>query len=442
MHRVVIVGGGFGGLFAAKSFRGVPVDVTLVDRRNHHLFQPLLYQVATGGLSPANIAAPLRALLKRQQNVTVLLDEVVGFEVEERTVILRDGELPYDTLILAAGSSHSYFGHDEWGKFAPGLKSIENATQIRRMILYAFEQAEKLGDCELARPWMTFVIVGAGPTGVELAGAIAELAHQTLRADFRRIDPRRARILLVEAGNAVLSHYPPKLSGRAKVDLESLGVEVWTGAMVTDVDHQSVTIRRGDQLERIETRAVLWAAGVQASPLAQMIGEATGAAVDRGGRVVVGPELTLPGHPEIIAIGDMANCLGADGKPLPALAPVAMQQGEYAAKLVRDRLSGDETPPFRYHDWGTMATIGGFKAVADLRGFRLTGLIAWLTWLFVHLMQIVQFENRVLVLVQWAWNYTTRNRSARLITGEDVVLVPQEPGGVRLEEEAVPTSHS
>ena len=430
MHQVVIIGGGFGGLCAVRALRRSAVQVTLVDRRNYHLFQPLLYQIATGALSPANIAAPLRSLLRRQANAQVLLGEVVDFDLPGRRVVLRDGELKYDTLIVAAGATHSYFGHPEWEPLAPGLKTIEDATSIRRRILRAFESAERLSAPELNHPreditaCLTFVIVGGGPTGVEMAGAISELAHDTLRKEFRAIDPTTARILLVEAGERVLPPFAQDLSTSARTALEQLKVEVRSGTLVVGIEPGAVLLKRGDQTERIATHTVIWSAGVAASPLAKLLAEKTGAELDRGGRVSVLPDLTVPGHPEVIVIGDMAHCPGADGKPLPGLAPVAMQQGDYAARLIGARLAlsnstGGQLPAFRYRDRGTMATIGTMKAVCDIFGWRYSGILAWLTWLFVHLMQIVQFENRLLVLIQWAGHYITRNRSARLITGND-----------------------
>lgn len=416
-HRVLIIGGGFGGLSAARALRRAPVQVTLVDRRNFHLFQPLLYQVATGALSPANIAAPLRALLRRQANVEVLLGEVDEIDVAARRVRLRDGALTYDSLIVAAGATHSYFGHPEWEADAPGLKTIEDATALRRKILLAFETAERLHDPAEIGPWMTFVIVGAGPTGVEMAGAVAELAHETLRHDFRSIDPTRARILLVEGTDRVLPPFAPKLSAQARTGLERMGVEVRCNTLVTGIENGAVTLKSGNDTERIASHTFLWSAGVAASPLAKLLAGATGSELDRGGRVRVAPDLTLAGHPEIFVIGDMALFPGHDGRPLAGVAPVAMQQGRYAANLIAARLSGKTLPEFRYRDRGTMATVGRMKAVADLYGFQFGGALAWFVWLFVHLMQIVQFDSRIMVLLQWAWHYTTRNRSARLITG-------------------------
>jgi NADH dehydrogenase len=418
-HRVVIVGGGFGGLYAAQALNKVPVRVTLIDRRNFHLFQPLLYQVATGGLSPANIAAPLRAVLKRQKNTHVLLGEVVGFDLDRRLVLLKDGSEPYDSLIVATGSHHHYFGHPEWGRHAPGLKSIEDATAMRRLILSAFERAERCTDPAECQALLTFVVVGGGPTGVELAGAIADVAHRTLRGNFRSINPAKARILLLEGLDRILSAYPPKLSDKAARSLTRLGVTLRTGTVVTDVQPDQVTVRCGDKAEVIRTCTVLWGAGVEASPLAKMLGQLTSAEVDRAGRVVVRPDMTLPGHEEIYVIGDMASYAHQDGKPLPGLAPVAMQQGRYVADLIQRRLRGAAPVPFVYRDRGTMATIGRAAAVADLGWITFSGWIAWLAWLFIHILFLIEFQNRMLVLFQWAWNYVTLNRSARLITGSD-----------------------
>ena len=412
----MIIGGGFGGLYAARSLQKSAVSVTLVDRRNHHLFQPLLYQVATGGLSPANIAAPLRALLRRQTNARVLLGEVVDIDVAGRRVVLRDETVAYDTLIVAAGATHSYFGHTDWTALAPGLKTIEDATAIRRKILLAFETAERLHDPAAIARWLTFVIVGAGPTGVEMAGAIAELAHETLRKEFRSIDPTRARIVLVEGADRVIPPFAPDLSAKARAALEKMGVEVRTGTQVTGIEPGTAMLKCGEQTERLSAHTILWSAGVQASPLAGILARQAGIDLDRGGRIRVQPDLTLAGHPEIFVIGDMAHCPDQTGKPLPGLAPVAMQQGHYAARLIDARLAGRLLPSFRYRDRGAMATIGSMKAVCDIFGWRYAGPLAWFTWLFVHLMYLVQFENRVLVLIQWAGHYITRNRSARLIT--------------------------
>ncbi|HVS39226.1 MAG TPA: NAD(P)/FAD-dependent oxidoreductase [Gemmataceae bacterium] len=417
-HRVVIVGGGFGGLYTAQALRKAPVEITLIDRRNFHLFQPLLYQVATGGLSPANIASPLRALLGRQRNTRVLMADVVGFDLDRREVRLASGPVVgYDSLIVAAGARHHYFNHPEWEKDAPGLKTVEDALEIRRRVLYAFEAAEATLDPKEQERWLTFVVVGAGATGVELAGALGEVAHRTLRHDFRSIQPSRARILLLEGAERVLGAYVPKLSQKAADALRRLGVDVRTGTIVTDVQPNHATVRSGDRTEIIPTRTVLWAAGVDASPLARRLAEATGAELDRAGRILVSPELSLPQRPEVFVIGDMANFPHQTGQPLPGVAQVAMQQGKHVAALIQRRLRGEPPLRFHYHDRGSMATIGANSAVADLGWAKFNGYLAWLTWLFVHLIFIVEFENRLLVLVQWAWNYFTRNRSARLITG-------------------------
>ena len=414
--RVVVVGGGFAGLALVRGLRGAPVDVTLVDRRNFHLFQPLLYQVATGGLSPANIAAPLRALVKRQRNVRVLLAEATDVDAAGRRLLLADGSIPYDVLVLATGARHSYFGRPEWEARAPGLKTLEDATGIRSRILTAFESAEREEDEGRRREWLTFVIVGAGPTGAELAGALAEIARHTLKDEFRRIDPSAARILLVEGADRVLGAYDPALSARAAGDLARLGVEVRTGAIVTDVRVDGVTLRLGEADEAIRARTVLWAAGVEGSELGRILAGAAGATTDRAGRVAVGPDLALAGHPELFVVGDLAVFTHQTGKPLPGVAPVAMQQGRFVARTIRARLAGREEGPFRYADKGSLATIGRASAVAEVAGLRFGGYLAWLTWLFVHLLYIVQFGNRVLVLVQWAWSYLTWGRSARLIT--------------------------
>lgn len=415
-HRVVVVGGGFAGLNAARGLGDPRLEVTLVDRRNFHLFQPLLYQVATGGLSPAEICAPLRKVLRRQRNTRVVLGEVVDVDPGRRRALLADGELPYDTLIVAAGSGHNYFGHSEWEERAPGLKTIEDATTIRSRILRAFEEAERTEDPRQRRRLLTFVIVGAGPTGVELAGAIAELARHILRREFRRIDPATARILLVDALDRVLPPYPEKLSAAAHRDLERLGVEIHTGARVEAVSRDTVTFRSGEQEWREEVGAILWTAGVKAPALAARLAAATGAETDRAGRLKVEPDLALPGHPEILVLGDMAALEGAGGDPLPGVAPVAIQQGKYAARLVRKRLDGETLGPFRYRDRGTVAVIGRAAAVADLPFARLSGAVAWLLWLFVHIMYLVGFGNRVLVLVEWAQSYVARKPGARLIT--------------------------
>jgi NADH dehydrogenase len=426
MHRVVIVGGGFGGLQAALKLRRAPVEVTLVDRRNFHLFQPLTYQVATGALSPGEIAYPLRAIFKRHRNVSVVMAEVSGFDLEARELHVRPpggvpapAPLPYDTLIVAGGSHYSYFGHDDWGEHAAEVKSLESALTVRSQILSAFEAAELETDPERRASWLTFVVVGAGPTGVEMAGQIGELARDTLRRDFRAIDTRTGRILLVEAADRVLTSFPPSLSARAARSLERLGVTPMLGVTVVGVDAEGVTIDDGNgRTERLPARTVIWAAGVAASRLAGELGELTGAERDRAGRVTVEPDLTLPGHPEVFALGDMVRVRGSDGTAtvLPGVAPVAMQQGRYAAKVVRARLRGRDTAPFRYRDKGNLATIGRAAAVADVKGLRLSGLIAWATWLVVHLWYLVGFQNRLLVLIRWAFSFASRGRGTRLIT--------------------------
>ena len=418
-HKVLIIGGGFGGLSAALKLKRAQVEVTLVDRCNYHLFQPLLYQVATGSLSPANVAGPLRQVLRKQKNTKVLLGEAIHIDAARRRVILSDGYLDYDTLIVASGATHQYFGHDEWAEFAPGLKNIDDATAMRGRILLAFEAAEREQNPEKLRAWMTFVIVGAGPTGAELAGALGEIAHDTLVHDFRDIDSTQTRIILVEGADRPLPSYPPRLSEAARKMLERLGVTVRTGAMVTDIRADCVTIREGDHTEDIPTRTILWAAGVLASPLGRILGEEAGATLDRAGRVVVEPDMTIAAHPEIFVIGDLANFSHQTGKPLPGVAQPAMQQGEYVAKLIQARLRGDKLPPFRYFDKGNLATIGRGAAVADLNWMQLSGWPAWLIWAFIHLLYIIQFQNRVLVILQWAWLYITFDRSARLITGKN-----------------------
>jgi len=404
--HVVIVGGGFGGLYAAKALRRAPVDVTVIDRRNHHVFQPLLYQVATAGLSAIDIGEPIRRILRRSRNTTVLLGEVVDVSADE--VVLASGDaVRFDYLVVAAGAAHSYFGHDEWAEHAPGLKSIEDALDIRRRILSAFEEAELEPDPERRRALLTFVIVGAGPTGAELAGAVAELARHTLEGDFRRFRTSDARILLLEAGDAVVPGYPPSLSAKARRQLERLGVEVRTGSMVTEVSADGVEARG----ERIEARTVLWAAGVAASPL----GEALEAPVDRAGRVQVEPDLTVPGRPNVFVAGDLA-AVHQEGRPVPGVAPAAIQMGRHAAAAIRRLVEDGEAPvPFHYVDKGSMATLGRSAAVAQIRGLRLSGFPAWVAWLTVHIFFLIGFRNRLVVLFEWAKAYLTYGRSARLI---------------------------
>ena len=410
--------------------RSAPVDITLIDRRNFHLFQPLTYQVATGALSPGEVAYPLRAAFKDSPNVRVVMAEVSGFDLEARQVRLEPvAGMPspppvgYDDLIVAGGSQYSYFGHDEWRDHASEVKTLESALKVRRRILAAFEAAEIEPDPERRAAWLTFVLVGAGPTGVEMAGQIAEIARDTMRRDFRQIDPASGRILLIEAADRVLTTFPESLSARAARSLERLGVTPLVNRTVIGIEADLVTTEgEAGQVERIPARTVIWAAGVQASPLAGMLGSVTGAELDRAGRVTVEPDLSLPGHPEVLALGDMVRVRGQDGRPLalPGVAPVAMQQGRYAGSLIESRVSGRRPPgPFRYRDKGNVATIGRARAVADIRGVRLSGPLAWVTWLVVHLWYLIGFQNRVVVLIRWAFSLVTRGRGARLITGED-----------------------
>ena len=424
--HIVIIGGGFGGLYAAQHLKYSDAKVTLIDRRNFHLFQPLLYQVATGGLSPANIAAPLRAILKHQKNTEVLLAEVSEIDPLNRRVHFSDGNgVNYDYLVVATGATHNYFGNPQWEQFAPGLKTVEDATEIRRKVLMAFEAAERESDPAKRADWLRFVVVGAGPTGVELAGALGEIAHQTLKHNFRHVNPEKAEILLVEAGPRVLSPYAPELSEQAKRDLEELGVTVHTGVMVTDIQEDHVVLKFPDAGERkIATHTVVWGAGVQASPLGKILAKGTGAELDRAGRIKVNPDLSVSEH--IYVLGDLAHCLDKEGNPLPGVAPVAMQQGKYLANVLKSRLAEPhkKPEPFRYFDKGSMATIGRSKAVAQVGNLKFSGFLAWIMWLFIHVLFLVEFENRVQVVLQWAWNYLTRNRSARLITGDAAERLP------------------
>jgi NADH dehydrogenase len=431
--HIVIIGGGFAGLTAALRLRRSPVQITLIDRRNHHLFQPLLYQVATGELSPADIASPLRRLLKGQRNARVLLGEVVDFDVAHKQVILHDGTVSYDNLIVAAGSGKNYFGNDQWMAQAPGLKTVEDATEIRRRILTAFEAAERTSDPDKMRAWLTFVVIGGGPTGVEMAGALAEVARESMRNEFRSINPLDARLLLVEGGGRILPSYSPELSAKAAVALEKLGVEVLTGVRVTDVQERGVTVSSGEGQANISARTILWMAGVKASPLGKSLAEATGADVDRGGRVIVNPNLSVPSHPDIFVIGDLGRFAHQTGKPLPGVAQVAIQQGRYVGDLIKHQLAGQHVSPFRYRDRGSLATIGRGKAVADLGRIRLSGWLAWEIWLYIHLMYQIDVENRVLVFIQWIWNFVTRRRSALLITDRDQrVTAPQTQAALKL----------
>lgn len=417
--RVVILGSGFAGLSAARALRNAPVRLVVVDRRNHHLFQPLLYQVATAVLSPGDIAYPIRAILSKQRNTDVLLADAVAIDAAKREVILSDGRLPYDRLIVATGATHSYFGHDEWEPFAPGLKSLEDALEIRRRILLAFERAEREADPDRRRALLTFVVVGAGPTGVELSGAIGEISREVLAEDFRAIDPREARIVLVEAGPRVLAAYTEQSSARAQAQLERKGVEVRTGKAVKAIDAEGVTFDG----ERVRSATVLWAAGVAASPLARSLG----VPLDRAGRVLVGPDLTVPGHPEIAVTGDLAAAPKEIGGPFPGTSPVAIQQGRYAARSILRSLDGRPRRPFHFFDKGTMAVIGRSAAVAEIAGFRLSGVLAWLTWSLVHIFFLIGFRNRFVVMFEWAWTYVTGKRGARLIT--DRLDQPGREGG-------------
>jgi NADH dehydrogenase len=418
--KVVIVGGGFGGLKAAESLARLPVQITLVDRKNHHTFQPLLYQVATAGLSPAEIAAPIREILAKHDNVEVLLGEVLGFDLERRIVKLQGFELPYDYVVVAAGATHAYFGHDDWEPLAPGLKTIEDALEMRRRILLAYELAEREAALTGHHRPLSFIVVGAGPTGVELAGTLAEIARRSLAEDFRNIDPAKTRILLIEAGPDVLSAYPADLRRSAVEQLQHLGVEVRTGSAVTEVRAGEICL--GDEV--IPAAVVLWAAGVSASPL----GRALGAPVDRAGRLLVEPDLSIPGHREVFVIGDLASLQHADGKVLPGVAPVAMQQGKCVARQIAADLAGNPRQEFHYVDKGSLATIGRAAAVAQFGKLHISGFIAWLSWLFIHIFFLIGFRNRVVVMFQWAWSYLTYERSARLITGE-----PQAVAGPLME---------
>ncbi|HEX2078984.1 MAG TPA: NAD(P)/FAD-dependent oxidoreductase [Longimicrobium sp.] len=435
--HVVIVGGGFGGLWAARALRRAPVSVTLVDRRNHHVFQPLLYQVATAALSPADVTAPIRSILRRHRATEVRMAEVTGFDLPAREVLLADGHrVAYDFLIVASGATHAYFGHPEWEPLAPGLKTIEDATHIRRRFLLAFEAAEQEDDPEERRALLTFVVVGAGPTGVEMAGAFAEIARHSLVRDFRRIDPSTARVILLEGGPRVLTAYDDDLSAYARRALERIGVEVRTESVVTRIEPEAVYV--GDEM--IRTRNVVWAAGVTASPL----GRALGVETDRVGRVMVEPDLSVPGHPEVFVVGDLAVLAGPDGKPLPGVAQVAMQGGTHAAKMIVRTLRDQPRTPFRYRDKGNMATIGRRAAVLQSAKLKMKGWFAWMAWLLIHILFLIGFRNRLTVLIQWAWSYLTWQRGARLITGEvgADLAPPGKPLGTPEDAEVPPSEGS
>ncbi|WP_066382109.1 NAD(P)/FAD-dependent oxidoreductase [Anabaena sp. CA = ATCC 33047] len=418
-HQVVIVGGGFGGLYAAKALAKAKVEVTLIDKRNFHLFQPLLYQVATGTLSPADISSPLRAVLSKSKNTKVLLGEVNDIDPEAQQVVMGDEKIPYDTLIVATGAKHSYFGKDNWEEYAPGLKTVEDAIEMRRRIFTAFEAAEKEKDPAKRRAWLTFLIVGGGPTGVELAGAIAELAYQTLKQDFRNIDTKEAQVILLEGLDRVLPPFAPELSQVAQASLQDLGVDVKTKTLVTNIENDIVTFKQGDEVKEIASKTVLWAAGVQASPMGKVLAQRTGAECDRAGRVIVEPDLSIKGHNNIFVVGDLAHFSHQNGKPLPGVAPVAKQEGEYVATLIQKRQQGQTLPAFKYTDYGSLAMIGQNAAVVDLGFIKLKGFFAWLFWLVIHIYFLIEFDNKLVVTIQWAWNYLTRNRGARLITGQE-----------------------
>jgi NADH dehydrogenase len=417
--KVIIIGGGFGGLSAAQALKSAPVDVTVIDRRNYHLFQPLLYQVATGSLSPGEIAAPIRGVLGRQKNTRVLLGDVEDIDPVAKRVLLADGaSFEYDSLIVAAGSQTSYYGHDEWQKWAPGLKSVEEATTLRHKILYAFEVAERIADPTLRRAWLTFTIVGAGPTGVELAGAIAEIARQTLRHDFRSIDPKDAQIILLDASPRVLMAFPEDLAHKAVLSLAKLGVQTKMGTMVHEVTRDGISYQANGSTQTVSTKTVIWAGGVTVSPLAKTLAQRTGAETDRGGRIKVGPDLTVANFPDIFVVGDMAFSINKHGQPLQGVAQVAMQGGTYAAKAIVRKVKGKpKAAPFNYFDKGNLAVIGRAAAVANVFGVHLWGLPAWIVWAFIHLAYIVEFQSRLLVFIQWAIQDLTFSRGARLITG-------------------------
>jgi NADH:ubiquinone reductase (H+-translocating) len=419
VHRVVIVGGGFGGLYTAKALGQSPAQVTLIDKRNFHLFQPLLYQVATGTLSPADISSPLRGILSQSRNTQVLMDEVIGLDPHQQQVMMRGQTVAYDTLIVATGVSHHYFGNDQWQTAAPGLKTIEDALEMRRRIFMAFEAAEKEPDPAQRQAWLTFVVVGGGPTGVELAGAIAELAFNTLKDDFRNIDPSETKILLLEGMERILPPYDPELSYKATQSLEKFGVTVRTKTLVTQIDQHQVTVKSGNMVEQIPAQTILWAAGVQASGMGKILAESTGASLDRVGRVIVEPDLTIANYPNIFVIGDLCHYAHQGETPLPGVAPVAMQEGLFVAKFLQAKLNGQPLPKFKYKDIGNLAVIGHNQAVIDLKFAKLTGPLAWFAWVFVHIYYLIEFDNKLLVLLQWSWNYVTHKRGARLITGKD-----------------------
>ncbi len=426
--HVVIIGGGFGGLYAAKSLKNAPVQVTLIDKRNFHLFQPLLYQVATGTLSPADIASPLRVVLSKHKNTQVLLDKVVDIDPEAKKVFLESrDELNYDALIVATGVSHHYFGNDQWQDDAPGLKTVEDALEMRRRIFMAFEAAEKEPDPEKRNALLTFVVVGGGPTGVELAGAIAEIAHQAVKNDFRDIDTTQAQVLLFEGMERILPPYPEESSAHAQQALEQLGVDVLTKTLVTNIADNSVTFRQGDDTKTINAHTILWAAGVKASFMGKVLADRAGAELDRAGRVIVEPNLSIKNYSDIFVIGDLANFAHQGDHSLPGVAPVAMKEGEYVAKLITKRLEGKTVKPFEYNDLGSMAVIGKNKAIANLNFAKFSGFLAWIIWAFAHIYYLIEFDNKLVVMIQWAWNYITLGRGARLITETSSLKLETEP---------------
>jgi len=424
-HRVVIIGGGFGGLCAAQALSGADVALTVIDKRNFHLFQPLLYQVATGLLSPAEITTPLRHILKNQKNAEVLLAEAVDFDPGTRRVILADGEVAYDTLIVAAGMVNDYYGHEGWSAFAPGLKTMEDASTIRQKIFYAFEVAEREHDPALKQAWLTFTVIGSGSTGIELAGMIAEICRNTLKGEFRTIRPEDARVLLIEAADRILPSYPPGLSNKAAKALNRLGVRTLTGARVVNIDAEGLEYAHAGGKTALPARTIVWASGVKASPLAVRLAEKTGVHTDRQGRLMVRPDLSIEGHPEIFIIGDMAHVPGKDGSPLPGLAPAATQQGRYVARTIRNRLAGDQTArAFAYFDKGTLSVIGRHQAVADIGRWHFSGFFAWFLWLFIHLILLINFENRLIVLTRWAFQYFVFSRGGRQLCNEGTLRLP------------------
>lgn len=425
LHRVVIIGGGFGGLTAALSLRNLPLDVTLIDKRNFHLFQPLLYQVATGLLCPSEVTTPLRHILRKQNNTMVLLGEVIDFDTEQKRVILEDGEVEYDTLVVATGMVNHYYGHEDWEQYAPGLKTIEDTGRMRQKIFYAFEVAEREPDPEKRLEWLTFAVIGSGPTGIELSGMLSEIARNTLKHEFRNIRPEESTILLLDGAEHILPSFPRQLSRIAEQTLNLLGITTCPGTTVVDISDTGVTVEQPGGRKFIPARTVLWASGVKASPIGEKLSERTGAQLDRQGRVKVNPDLTLPGHPEIFVVGDLGHCEGKKGTPLPGLAPVATQQGRFVAGLIRDRLKEKHrSDHFRYFDKGTLAVIGRHAAVADLHAVQFGGFFAWLMWLFIHLLLLIQFENRLIVMIRWAFQYISYSRGARNLLLRGTLQLP------------------